>query len=70
TSTLPVWKSWNLTDLTQKWVNGTATNYGVILWATNEDVNGYNLRFYSSEAVQDQANWRSLISSKLGLFIL
>ncbi len=56
TSTLPSWKSWNLTNLTQKWVSGTATNYGVILWATTEDVNGYDLRFYSSEAAQDRPN--------------
>jgi RHS repeat-associated protein len=52
--TLPVWKSWDLTALTQKWVTtfipGLAPNYGVILWATNEDVVGYTMRFYSSEA--------------------
>jgi len=47
---LPKWKSWDLTALTQKWLNGTATNYGVILWATNEDVAGYTFRFHSSEA--------------------
>ncbi|MCI0552499.1 MAG: polymorphic toxin type 28 domain-containing protein, partial [Anaerolineae bacterium] len=55
TSTLPIWKSWNLTNLTQKWAKvsgpGSFPSYGVILWATNEDVNGYDLRFYSSEAV-------------------
>jgi RHS repeat-associated protein len=44
------WKAWNLTALTQKWVNGTATNYGVVLWATNETTNGYDLRFHSSDA--------------------
>jgi hypothetical protein len=43
------WKVWNLTALTQKWINGTVANYGVILWATNEDVNAYDLRFYSRE---------------------
>jgi len=45
-----MWKQWDLSALTQKWVNGTAVNYGVILWATNEDVAGYTFRFYSSEA--------------------
>ena len=45
----PVWKNWDLTTLTQNWVNGTATNYGVILWATNEDTDGMNLWFRSSE---------------------
>jgi RHS repeat-associated protein len=43
------WKSWDITALTQKWVNGTATNYGVVLWATNETTDGYDLRFRSSE---------------------
>jgi RHS repeat-associated protein len=49
-SELPKWKSWDLTALTQKWLNTPASNYGVILWATNEDVAGYTMRFYSSEA--------------------
>jgi RHS repeat-associated protein len=31
-------------------IPGLAPNYGVILWATNEDVAGYTMRFYSSEA--------------------
>jgi len=47
---LPVWKSWDLTALTQKWVSGAVANYGVLLWATNENTSGYVLRFYSSEA--------------------
>lgn len=33
----PTWKVYNLAALTQKWVSGTAQNYGVLLWATNED---------------------------------
>ncbi|KAA0229734.1 RHS repeat-associated core domain-containing protein [candidate division KSB1 bacterium] len=45
----PTWKSWDLTKLTQKWVTTPSSNNGVILWATNEDVNAYDLRFYSSE---------------------
>jgi RHS repeat-associated protein len=49
-SELPKWKSWDLTALTQKWLNTPASNYGVILWATNEDVAGYTMRFHSSEA--------------------
>ncbi len=48
------WKSWNLTALTQKWINGTAANNGVILWATNEDVDAYDLRFYSRENTTNQ----------------
>jgi RHS repeat-associated protein len=49
-SELPKWKGWDLTALTQKWMATPASNYGVILWATNEDVAGYTMRFYSSEA--------------------
>jgi RHS repeat-associated protein len=49
-SELPKWKSWDLTALTQKWLNSPTSNYGVILWATNEDVAGYTMRFHSSEA--------------------
>ena len=47
------WKNWDLTALTQKWVNLTASNYGVVLWATNEATDGYDLRFYSSEYTVD-----------------
>jgi hypothetical protein len=39
-----------LAGQTQKWVKLTATNYGVVLWATNETTNGYDLRFHSSDA--------------------
>jgi len=46
---LPKWKLWDLTALTQKWLTGAA-NFGVILKADNEDVAGYTMRFYSSEA--------------------
>jgi RHS repeat-associated protein len=46
--TLPTWKNWDLTAATQKWVSGTASNYGVILWATNEATDGKDLRFRSS----------------------
>ena len=46
----PVWKNWDLTTLTQKWITGAATNCGVILWATNEDTTtGLNLWFRSSD---------------------
>jgi len=47
---LPKWKLLDLTALTQKWLNSTAPNYGVMLRATNEDTAGYAMRFYSSEA--------------------
>ena len=49
----PKWTNWDLTGLTQKWVSLMATNYGVVLWATNETTDGYDLRFYSSEYTTD-----------------
>jgi len=36
TSGYPCWKNYNLSSLTQKWIDGEENNYGVILWATNE----------------------------------
>ncbi|MCO6432680.1 DNRLRE domain-containing protein [Nitrosomonas nitrosa] len=54
-SQFPSWKTWNLTALTQKWANLTASNYGVVLWATNEATDSYDLRFYSSEYTTDPA---------------
>ena len=46
----PVWKKYGLTELTRKWVAGEASNYGVVLWATNEDqyTNRDEKFFYSS----------------------
>jgi len=49
----PAWKIWDLSALTQKWITSAATNYGVILWATNEDTDGMNLFFRSSEYTTD-----------------
>ncbi len=42
-----------MTALTNQWLDGSAANYGVILWATNEDTPGYELRFRSSLASVD-----------------
>jgi hypothetical protein len=46
-----VWKEYGLTELTRKWIAGEASNYGVVLWATNEDqyTNRDEKYFYSSE---------------------
>ncbi len=45
---------WNLTELAQQWVSGTAPNYGVILWATSEDTPAYDLRFRSTDDGQPE----------------
>ncbi len=53
-------KIWDLSALTQKWVTGSATNYGVILWTTSEGTDGKDLRFRSSEYTVFQNLWPKL----------
>ncbi len=70
TDPVSVWKAWNLSAVTQKWINTPASNYGVILWATrkgltaNEDTDGQALQFVSSEAASNQP-YQDLILSLL-----
>ena len=35
------------------WKQGTATNYGLLVWATNESVDGRDLRFYSRRHIEN-----------------
>jgi len=44
------WQSWNVTSLVQAWVNGSATNYGVVLKVTNEAVLHTRTSFVSSDS--------------------
>ena len=43
------WKSWTLTNAVQYWLADPNTNYGVILWTPDENLDGYDMRFRSSE---------------------
>lgn len=43
------WRTFDVKALTQKWLDGTASNYGVLLWATNESTSGDMKYIYSSE---------------------
>jgi hypothetical protein len=43
------WKSWTLTNATQFWLATPNSNYGVILWTPDENLDGYDMRFRSSE---------------------
>jgi len=43
------WRTFDVKALTQKWLDGTASNYGVLLWATNESISGDMKYIYSSE---------------------
>jgi hypothetical protein len=47
----PTWKTYDITSLTQRWVDGTDAYYGVIFWATDEDdyTDGDEKWVYSSE---------------------
>ena len=43
------WTSWDVTAMAREWASGGLDNNGVILWATNELVNGRDLRFAARE---------------------
>jgi cell division septation protein DedD len=45
----PHWSSWDVTVMAREWAAGSLGNNGVILWATNEAVNGRDLRFAARE---------------------
>jgi hypothetical protein len=45
----PHWSSWDVTAMAREWAAGSLGNNGVILWATNEEVNGRDLRFAARE---------------------
>ncbi len=61
----PTWKSYDLTDLTQMWLDGTENNYGVALWATNEDdyTDKDEKLIYSSEYTGDPSLRPKLVVS-------
>jgi hypothetical protein len=43
------WKSFDITPLVKKWMATPATNYGVLMWATNETEDGHDMRMHSRE---------------------
>jgi len=53
TSTTGVWKEWDVKRAVENWVSGHWQNNGLVLWATNEDVEGYDVRMYSKEFTTD-----------------
>jgi len=48
TATTGVWKEWDVKRAVENWLSGWQNN-GLVLWATNEDVEGYDVRMYSKE---------------------
>ncbi|MGH7497119.1 MAG: DNRLRE domain-containing protein [bacterium] len=64
TDPVSVWKAWNSSTLTQKWINTPASNYGVILWASNEHTDGQALQFNSSEAASNKPYLEVIYSSQ------
>ena len=44
------WTAWDVTVMAREWAAGSLDNNGVILWATNEAVNGRDIRFAAREA--------------------
>jgi len=53
------WKTWDLSALTQKWVSNTVPNFGVMLWATNEDTD-YNTLWFRSSEYSNSTYWPKL----------
>ena len=43
------WIHYDITHLVNKWILDNSTNKGILLVATNEEVAGCDMRFYSSE---------------------
>lgn len=47
--TIDGFKNFDVTSLAQKWVNGQAPNYGVLLWTPDETKDNCDRRFFSRE---------------------
>lgn len=43
------WQEFEVTDATQFWVDNPEQNYGLLIYATNDNVSGMDMRFYSRE---------------------
>jgi RHS repeat-associated protein len=48
------WKDWDVTSIVRDWVDGSEPNYGFLLKAENEDIDGYDIRFHSREYSSNQ----------------
>jgi hypothetical protein len=53
----PVWYEWNITNLVQQWVDGSATNYGVVIY---DHGTGSYQRFVSSDNATATEPWYAL----------
>lgn len=49
------WKEFDITPLAQKWVDDASKNFGVLVWATNEDKTGREPRWFSKDATGNGA---------------
>jgi len=43
------WKGFNVTSAAQDWVDNPGQNFGVVMWAVNEQESGHDRRFYARE---------------------
>ena len=55
----PTWMEWDITKYVKAWVKDPDTNFGVLLWANNEDTDGGDLRF----AAREHDNTKSVYDS-------
>jgi hypothetical protein len=56
------WKSWEIDNLVQAWLDGSITNYGVVLKDTDEASLGFGgVRFWSSDYTDDTSKRPELV---------
>ena len=60
-STATGWKYWYVTDLVKGWLDGTISNYGMLLKPTNESSNTTYARFHSSDYTVDSTKHPKLL---------
>jgi len=48
------WNTFDVTDAVKSWVADADSNYGLLVWATNENQSGMDMRFYSREHDEDE----------------
>jgi hypothetical protein len=52
------WKSWEIDTLVQAWLDGSITNYGVVLKGTDEAAVGYGMAYFWSSDYTDDTSKR------------
>ena len=57
------WRSWDIDDLVQGWLDGSITNQGMLLKSTDETLSSIGVYFYSSDYTTDASERPKLVIS-------